>query len=264
MAHTLSDALLRISQNPIVDAAALAARQEIDALLWRRDVRSHAREVAAASVARGGRDSAAIDGADVAIVDDSPMGRVLDAGWRITTEVPAFVDIWGTAPLQALAGLHAVAAIDMVPAEELGRPRSGASADDPLNIGTPPDAAAATARLTQLAELVTTSRAVPALVVAGICHAELIAVRPFSWGSGLVARASVRLVLAERGVDPSLFSIPELGMLTLGRPAYVSAIRAYLTGSPDGVSDYLVWFMTCIGAGAREVQVPEDPPSGAQ
>lgn len=256
MAHTLSDALLRIAENPTVSAAALAARQEIDTLLWRRDVRAAAREVAAASVTRGGRDSAAIDGADVAIVDDSPMGRVLDAGWRITTEVPAFVDIWATAPLQALAGLHSVAAIDMVPAEELGRPRSGMSADDPLNIGMLPDAATAAARLAQLADLVTASSAVPALVVAGITHAELMAVRPFSWGSGLVARASVRLVLAERGVDPSLFSIPELGMLTLGRPAYVAAIRSYLSGTLDGVSDYLVWFMTSIGEGAREVQVP--------
>lgn len=257
MVHTFSDALLRISENPTVAAAALAARSEIDTLLWRRDIRSSAREVAAASVTRGGRDSAAIDGADVAIVDDSPMGKVLDAGWRITTEVPAFVDIWGSAPLQALAGLHSVAAIDVVSGEELGRPRSGERADDPLNLGSLPDAGTAAHRLTQLAELVTDSAQVPALVVAGITHAELMVVRPFSWGSGLVARASVRLVLAERGVDPSLFSIPELGMLTSGRPAYVSAIRSYLTGELDGVTQYLVWFMTCIATGAREVVVPE-------
>ena len=256
MAHTLSEALQRIAANPTVAASATAAREEIDTLLWRRDIRAAAKEVAAASVLRGGRDSAAIDGADVAAVDDSPMGRVLDAGWRITTEVPAFVDIWASAPLQALAGLHSVAAIDVLSPAELGRPRSDLNADDPLNIGPIPDAAIAAARLTQLADLVTDSGNVPALVVAAITHAELMAVRPFTWGSGLGARASVRLVLVERGVDPSLFSIPELGMLTLGRPAYVTALRAYLTGSADGVTDYLVWFMTCIGEGAREVQVP--------
>ena len=61
--------------------------------------------------------------------------------------------------------------------------------------------------------------------------------RPFAWGSGLLARASVRLVLASRGVDPSLFSIPEHGMLEMGRPAYVKALRAYATGTREGVSE---------------------------
>jgi hypothetical protein len=92
--------------------------------------------------------------------------------------------------------------------------------------------------------------------VAAIAHAELAIVRPFAWGSGLLARASTRLVLAARGVDPSLFSIPEHGMLELGRPAYVKALRGYATGSPAGVSEFIVWQATAVAMGAKAVVVP--------
>jgi hypothetical protein len=81
-------------------------------------------------------------------------------------------------------------------------------------------------------------------------------VRPFAWGSGLLARASVRLVLAGRGVDPSLFSIPEHGMLELGRPAYVAALRDYASGTPAGVTSFIVWQATAVALGARAVVVP--------
>ena len=86
-----------------------------------------------------------------------------------------------------------------------------------------------------LAQTLTTPTEAPAIVVAAIAHAELAVVRPFAWGSGLLARASTRLVLASRGVDPSLFSIPEHGMLEMGRPAYVNALRAYASGTREGV-----------------------------
>jgi hypothetical protein len=76
------DALAGLSVLPQVEAACEVARGEVDALLWRRDVRAAAAEVAADSRARGARDSAAIDGADVAVIDDSPMGRVLAASER--------------------------------------------------------------------------------------------------------------------------------------------------------------------------------------
>ena len=107
-----------------------------------------------------------------------------------------------------------------------------------------------------LAQLLTEPTEAPALVVAAIAHAELASVRPFAWGSGLLARASVRLVLASRGVDPSLFSIPEHGMFEMGRPAYVNALRAYSTGTSAGVSTWIVWQATAIALGAKAVVVP--------
>ena len=79
MFPTRTDPLAVLAADERVSAAVLAAREEIDALLWRRDVRGAAAEVAAASIQRGARDTAAMDGADVAVPDESPMGRVLEA-----------------------------------------------------------------------------------------------------------------------------------------------------------------------------------------
>ena len=187
-------------------------------------------------IERGGRDSAAIDGADVVVVDASPMGRVLEAALRLTAAVPGQVEVFASAPLQALAHLHALTAVDFAPTDELGRPRTGDQADDPLSLGALPPASAAAQRLTALADLVTGPTQAPALLVAAIAHAEIAVLRPFTWGSGLLSRATVRLVMAAKGVDPSLFSIPERGFHELGRPAYVQALRAYASGSPAGVS----------------------------
>lgn len=253
---TPADPLAILAAIPEVDASASAARQEIDALLWRRDVRGSAEEVASASIQRGGRDSAALDGADVALVEDSPMGRVLDAALRVTAAVPTQVDVFASAPLQAWAHLHALVATGFVPDEELGRPRGGDSADDPLNLGSLPSPREAADRLALLARMLTTPTQAPALVVAAVAHAEVAVLRPFSWGSGLLARATTRLVLASRGVDPSLFSIPENGMVELGRPSYVKALKGYSTGTRDGVREFLVWHSTAVAAGARAVVVP--------
>jgi hypothetical protein len=249
----MSDPLAVLTADERVAAASRAAREEIDALLWRRDVRAAAAQVAASSADRGGRDSAAIDGADLVEADDSPMGRVLAAALRLTAAVPAQVEVFGHAPLQALAALHVIAATGMVPEAELGRPRAGGSADDPLLLGPLPPAPVCGARLGLLADVLTAPTAAPALVVAAVAHAEVAVLRPFTWGSGLVARSMVRLVMAERGVDPSLFSVPERGMLEQGRAGYVRALRAYSSGTPDGVSEFLVWHATACALGARAV-----------
>lgn len=256
MLGSRNDPLAALAADPRVAAAALAAREEVDGLLWRRDVRGAAAEVAAASIQRGGRASAAMDGADLALADDSPMGRVLDAALRLTAAVPTQVDVFATAPLQALAHLHAVTAHGFAPADALGRPRSDDAADDPLNLGAPVPASAAADRLALLAQTLTVPTEAPAIVVSAIVHAELAAVRPFGWGSGLLARASTRLVLAARGVDPSLFGIPEHGMLEQGRSSYVRALRGYASGTREGVCEFIVWHATAVGVGARDVVVP--------
>lgn len=233
-----------------------AARSAVDELLWRRDIRAAAAEVTAESQVRGARESAAMDGADIAAPEHSPMGRVLTSAQAVTGEVPFVIHTWSHAPLQALARLHAVAAHGHLPQERLGRPRlEHESVDDPLHLGPAPDSQAAARRLAVLAELVAGSEQVPALVVAGIAHAEIVGARPFGWGCGLIGRAVVRVVMAERGVDPSLFSVPEAGMLHLGRPTYVRALRSYAEGD---VGAYLVWFADAIRCGAQSVRSPKD------
>ncbi len=247
------DPLAVLAADERVAAAVLSAREEVDALLWRRDVRAAAAEVAAASRERGAQASAAVDGADIAVVDASPMGRVLEAATRLTAAVPEQVDVFAGSPLQAWAQLHALTAHGFVDDDVLGRPRAGDVADDPLNLGPLPPAAVAADRLALLARVLTSPTQAPAVLVAGIAHAELAVLRPFPWGSGLLARATVRLVLAARGVDPSLFSVPEHGIAELGRPAYVRALRAYASGTPDAVAEYCVWHATAVALGARAV-----------
>jgi hypothetical protein len=225
-----------------------AARDAIDALLWRRDIRAEAAQVAVESIDRGARDSAAIDGADQVGVDDSPMGRVRASAIAVTSQALGQADVWPRAPLQVLAHLHAVAAHGF--SDELGRPRSGDVVDDPMHIGMAPPAAMVSPRLTLLSDVVT-GDAVPAMFEAALVHGELMALRPFAWGNGLVARATVRTILGARGVDPSMFSVPELGMFELGRSAYVSAVRNFQAGRIEGMRAYISWFTAALQAGTR-------------
>jgi len=248
-----NDPLGRLAADPACAAAALAARTAIDEVLWRRDVRAAAAEVAAASRARGARASAAIDGADVVVAEDSPMGRVLAAADRLTAAVPGQVEVFATSPMQAWARLHAITAVGFVGADDLGRPRSDDAPDDPLRLGAVPAVADVGGRLAALATVLTTATDAPAVFVAAIAHAELVTVRPFAWGSGLLARATVRLILAARGVDPSLFTVPEHGFAELGRPAYVRALRAYASGTSAGVAQFATWHANALELGARAV-----------
>ena len=248
-----ADPLLGMSQ--LAADELQAARDAIDEVLWRRDVRAAATQVAADSLARGARDSAAIDGADVPAADDSPMGHVLANTQALTLAAAQCADVFAVAPLQALANLHAVAAQGFVDPAQRGRPRTDDTPDDPLLIGSIPPAGVVPARLTQLASVVATTQA-PALLQAAIVHGELMTLRPFAWGSGLVARALVRTVLVAKGVDPSCFTIPELGMFAQGRGAYVAAIRSFALGDPQSMVAYLQWFALSCVMGAQAVLVP--------
>jgi len=249
MTGHIASAAARWSQVPQVAEVLDQARSSIDEVLWRRDIRGSAAQVAAASRVRGARESAAMEGADIGALEDSPMGRVLESAQAITGEAPAIVDVWSVAPLQALARLHAVVAFGHSPPGELGRPRvAGEIPDDPLHLGAAPEPALAARRLSLVGELAMHPVEVPALVTAGIAHGEVVSARPFTWGSGFVGRALVRVILAARGVDPSMFCVPEAGMMGIGRPAYVRALRAYEAGAVD---EYLMWFAQAITLGAQ-------------
>jgi len=105
-------------------------------------------------------------------------------------------------------------------------------------------------RLTLLSDVVT-GPAIPAVFEAALVHGELMALRPFAWGNGLVARAMVRTIMVARGVDPSMFSIPELGMYEAGRSTYVSAIRQFQSGRIEGMRAYITWFGDAVQRGTH-------------
>jgi hypothetical protein len=227
-----------------------AARAEVDAVLWDRRVRAAAVEVAASSRERGARDSAVIEGADLAFDDDSPMGRVVAAAHAVTDAVTGQLPTWSRAPLQVLAHLHTLV-VASLGAGDPGRPRTDDAAEDPLGIGGVPPSATVGPRLQDLSRVIARGEQLPALAVAAIVHGEAMHLRPFASGSGLLARACIRLVMADRGVDPSLFTVPELGIQEQGRPAYVSAIRDYASGDPERGVAYARWFATSIALGAQ-------------
>jgi hypothetical protein len=251
------DRLADLATLPGVADTVAEARTAVDTVLWPRNLGQDGPALAVASRVHGAQACAAVDGIDFAIEawwsgdawDDSAMGRVAAGVWRGYRELPSLVEVWRAAPLQALARLHALTARDTEDAETLGRPRTG-EPQDPLRLGPAPAPDTVTARLSLLGRLIGSGTAAPAVVEAAVVHGELLTLRPFETGSGPVARMATRLVLAARGLDPDQLTVPEVGLLKLGRPAYVEALRQFGSGTRDGVAAWIDFFGTTVALGA--------------
>jgi hypothetical protein len=198
-----------------VPSAFVAARDSIDVLLrdrgWRRTTPEHTVE----ALVRGARATAGL--AEVSgtsavrgVVSAYPQlrGTKQDA-IRVSTMLLGQVPTFRSTPLQALAQVHAVAAAT-APREHRGRPRDSESAR----------------RLQRLGALLHHNAAAPALVVAGIVHAEIAAGEPFASHNCIVACAAERLTLVARGVDPASVLVPEAGHFVL-QESYDTALAAY-------------------------------------
>lgn len=250
-----ADPLRRIAELPGVDEAVRETRAVVDRLLGHRVLRRRSSDVSLEAALRGARASAALEGADAPLeqvrAGESTDPRIKGA-LRITGELGVLIDTWPKAPRQALARLHMLAATDAVPSTALGRPRAdGEQVEDPMGLGTAPRPAQVAARLDALNVLLTSRSSVPALVLSAIVHGELMALRPFGWGDGIVARAAERLTLTDRGLDPKALVPVELGHEEL-REQYAPVLRGYLTGSPEGVGEWAVYCCRAVAAGARD------------
>jgi hypothetical protein len=163
-----------------------------------------------------------------------------------------------------LARLHVLAAADLgLDEDALGRPRQDDGVpllDDPLGLAPVPAADEVAARLDGLCHLLLEPTTAPAVVVAGVVHGELLALRPFGSVDGLVARAAGRLVLVDRGLDPKAVSAPEVGHAELDAAGlrahhghgYAEAARAYVAGGEEGVAAWLVHCARAVALGAVE------------
>ena len=244
-----SDPLAALIELPEVFEAVDAARGSVDALL--REVRGPALrrrvpEVTAESLRRGAWASARLEsGPAVAVVHiddfrapfaDDVAGATARGALRVTTELASLAEVWTRAPGQCLARMHTLAAADLVGAEHLGRPRPGGGVPE---------------RLAALAELVTTPTQAPAVIVSAVVLGELLGLEPFDAGGGLVARGAARLVLLARGLDPQAVSVPEQGLLELGRAAAQSSLAGYLTGTAAGVGGWIVHWSQAVALGGR-------------
>lgn len=252
----MSDPLSRLAQLPEVADELAAARTAVDSLLWDRGARARGRGLATESTLLGAWADAAFEGGEVpqdslrtGVVEDSPVGRMAARTLAMYAEIPVSADLVRTAPMQVFARLHAIVAVDA--GGQPGRPRSSDEVVDPLRLRTAVPAQESVDRLRALGRLLTGGSAAPALAVAAIAHAEIAVTQPFEWGSGLVARASSRLVMRAWGVDPDGWSIPEAGLRMLGRPKYVAALRGYASGEVAGVTQWLTIHSQAVAAGAR-------------
>lgn len=254
----MPDPLVILAASPDVATAFAEARGAVDRLLWDRAARAAGRALTARSSLLGAWADAAFEGAEIpvdsvtaGVVEDSPIGRTVAATVAMYAEIPAAADLSSATPWQALARLHAALAPGFVPADQVGRPRSVDEVADPLRLRLAVPAAELAPRLAGVAQLLSSDPEVPALAVTALVHGEMAVLQPFTWGSGLLARALTRVVLRGRGVDPDGWTIPEAGFRQLGRSKYVAALRGYASGEPEAVRRWLVVCAQCIEYGAR-------------
>jgi hypothetical protein len=235
------------------------ARDACTELRWHPALRRRAPQARTESLVRAVRSSAALDGArlpvdlvraalaDPVVLPDDATGRVVRGALRAGAELERIGTMLAGSPLRALARLHVLAAAGLVDADHLGRPRGpGERALDAPGVA---GGAALDERLATFASLVAAPPDVPALLVAAVSHAEILAVRPFAAGNGVVARAVARAVVVERGLDPTGVVVWEAGHLA-DAAAYAAALEGYAAGGAEGVRR---WLLVSAGAVVRGV-----------
>jgi hypothetical protein len=253
--------LTALTELPGVADAAERAREAGTRLRFHEALRRRIPEAAAESRVRGARASAALDGADlpVELVRElmsgaRPWPDELDPGIATlkgavgaTAETERVVALVRTAPLQALARLHVAAAAPLAGrgrGDTLGRPRVGdETCDEFVDLGPAPAPVVVSSRLASLSEIVlagaSAANRVPAAVISAVVHAEIVSIRPFVHGNGLVARAMERVLVQALGLDPTAVCVPEAGHVANGGPAYLGALTAYGKGTAAGVALWL-------------------------
>lgn len=233
------DPLAPLTDLPGVGDAVDRARASVDSLLGHRVLRRRSADVSTESALRGAWASAWLSGTQVTL-DDVRSGSVTDdpvvqGALRAQASIGALADTWSRAPRQALARLHALAAADLIPPEQLGRPSGTRGVAE---------------RLDTLASVLTTTSA-PAVVVAAVVHGEVLSLDAFAPVSGIVARVAVRLTLVDRGLDPKSLVVVEAGHKELN-DQYETALKSYREGTPAGVAKWIIHCADATAAGARE------------
>ena len=264
---TITDSLVWLSELPGVPEATDAAREACTKLRWHQALRRRIPAAAAESRVRGARASAALDGAEVNVdvVRDlmrgatawpenlDPLEAMLKGAVQATTETEHIRSMVLSAPSQALARVHVAAAGHLLPEAQVGRPRqTGEISREFSDLGPAPDENVVRQRLSGIAQLLLSAKDAPAIVVVALVHAEIATVRPFVRGNGLVARAMERAVIQASGLDPTGVAVVEMGHGAGGSTAYLGALAAYGSGSPQGVALWITHCAQAVEAGAEE------------
>lgn len=236
----MTDPLAPLAELPGVADASEDAREALGkAHRHRTNLRGWPTTAAEAAL-RAARASSVLDGGALQLSEDGTPDPVLAGALRVSEALEggatSLIGVWQRAPLQAIARLHALAAADLTDDDHLGRPRAGG------DIGR---------RLELLADIVTGGTAVPAPVLAGVVHGELLTLEPFGTADGVVARAVSRLVTIASGLDPHGLGVPEVYWMRQSGD-YRAAARGFSSGTADGLTAWLVLSCRGLHAGARE------------
>ena len=244
----MTDPLAPLTELPGVADAGEEAREALGrAHRHRTNLRGWPKTAAEASL-RAARASSVLDGGPLQFSPEggvsggsAPHDRsdpVLAGALRVAEALEggegALIGVWRRAPLQAIARLHSLAAADLVSDDRLGRPREGAGR-----------------RLELLADIATGGTKVPATVLAAVAHGELLTLEPFGSADGVVARAVSRLVTIASGLDPHGLGVPEMHWMKRSND-YRAAARGFASGTPDGLTAWLLLSNEALHAGARE------------
>ncbi len=210
---------------PDVFEATEAARAAVDAALRHERLRRrHDPRVTAEALAQAATATASLDG-----WPQPPL--------KLLASTPELAGVVRTAPLQAMARMHVLATAGSDSVGALGQPRPGADVS----------------RLAALAQQLVQPTQAPAVVVAAVAHAEVLAVQPFETGNGLVARQLARTLMTARGLDPHSVTVPELGHLQ-EMQEYGMAGAEYATGTSAGVRRWLIHCADALRVGARQTR----------
>ena len=263
------DAVTRLAELPGIPEQVEAAREACTRLRWHQALRRRIPEAAAESRVRGARASGELEGASLPVdvvrdvvrgaatwsVPPDPVELTMRGVVAATAETEHLLGVVLTAPLQALARLHTAAAAGLVDDAVLGRPRlPGEDCGDLPDLGPAPDAGAVAARLRAVSQVLLATPRLPVVVAAAVVHAELLTVRPFVRGNGVVARALDRAVVRAGGLDPTGVAVTEAGHGAQGGAAYLGALTAYGRGDAVGVG---LWVSHCCTAALEAAALGE-------
>ncbi|MEU6866320.1 oxidoreductase [Streptomyces sp. NPDC046876] len=257
-----ADPLAALGALPGVSESVDSVRKAVDRVYGHRVMRRRSGEITSEAALRAARGSAALSGADWALEEvrrrtdfgADAEARTVGAALRLTAEAGQLLSIWRQSPLRVLARLHLVATGTAADGDVVGRPRlAGEPVDEPLLADVPlPSADEVAGRLDGLSRLVIAGSSAPALVVAAVVHGELLALRPFASYNGLVARAAERIVLVNSGLDPKAICPAEVGHAEQGREAYLAAFAGYVSGTAEGMAEWIAHCGRAVELGVRE------------
>jgi len=195
---------------------------------------------AAEASVRAARASAALDGARAELPANGLVTEpVLAGALRVSEELGRLLPVWRSAPMQALARLHVLAAADLV--------------TDPEALGRPRAVPGLASRLDTLSGLVSGGSTVAGPVMAAVVHGELLALRPFGTADGVVARAAARLTALASGLDPKGLAVPEVGHFRRSSE-YGAAAVDFASGSREGLTRWLLHCCWAWELGAKEAE----------